>query len=137
MEYSDSIQVMDGPFNGREGEVKHLYRGTAFIYNRKVDANLLPITLHLVQHMENGGIFVAKARHLSLAGSTTNTAQNFIPMSPRVQQSPKHQSGAGASPWQVNTKQYPRFLSFLGWRSKIAAGHENSWKNGSNHQRSI
>ena len=37
---------MDGPFHGREGEVKHLYRGTAFIYNRK--------------HMENGGIFVAK-----------------------------------------------------------------------------
>ena len=30
------FQVMDGPFNGREGEVKHLYRGTAFIYNRKV-----------------------------------------------------------------------------------------------------
>ena len=60
--------------------------------------------------MENGGIFVAKARHLSLAGSTTNTAQNFIPMSPRVQQSPKHQSGAGASPWQVDENWQPPFL---------------------------
>lgn len=32
----DKVKVMDGPFINREGEVKHLYRGTAFIYNRKV-----------------------------------------------------------------------------------------------------
>ena len=54
--------------------------------------------------MENGGIFVAKARHLSLAGSMTNNTQSFIPMSPRVQQSPKHgaAAGGGASPWRVS-----------------------------------
>ena len=55
--------------------------------------------------MENGGIFVAKARHLSLAGSMSNNTQSFIPMSPRVQQSPKHggAGAGGASPWRVSS----------------------------------
>ena len=33
---NDKVKVIDGPFVGREGEVKHLYRGHCFIYNRKV-----------------------------------------------------------------------------------------------------
>ena len=36
----DKVKVMDGPFINREGEVKHLYRGTAFIYNRKVGSTM-------------------------------------------------------------------------------------------------
>lgn len=54
--------------------------------------------------MENGGIYVAKARHLSLAGSTSNGPSNFIPMSPRVAQSPQRNGAqnGGKSPWQVN-----------------------------------
>ena len=40
----DKVKVMDGPFINREGEVKHLYRGTAFIYNRKVCRNILLLT---------------------------------------------------------------------------------------------
>ena len=54
--------------------------------------------------MENGGIYVAKARHLSLAGSTSNGPSNFIPMSPRVAQSPQRNGAqnGGKSPWQVH-----------------------------------
>ena len=39
---------------GLQGEIKHLYRGFAFISSKLV--------------MENGGIFVAKAKNLVLAG---------------------------------------------------------------------
>ena len=58
--------------------------------------------------MENGGIYVAKARHLSLAGSTSNGPTNFIPMSPRVAQSPQRNGAqnGGKSPWQVNTTEF-------------------------------
>ena len=37
-----------------QGEIKHLYRGFAFISSKLV--------------MENGGVFVAKAKNLVLAG---------------------------------------------------------------------
>ena len=58
--------------------------------------------------MENGGIYVAKARHLSLAGSTSNGPSNFIPMSPRVAQSPQRNGAqnGGKSPWQVNINNF-------------------------------
>lgn len=84
---NDKVKVIDGPFLSREGEVKHLYRGFCFIYNRK--------------HMENGGLFVCRSKHLSLAGSssTTSNAANFVPMSPRIAASPKRSDG-GKSPWQ-------------------------------------
>jgi transcription elongation factor SPT5 len=36
---NDKVKVIDGPFLSREGEVKHLYRGFCFIYNRKVSKN--------------------------------------------------------------------------------------------------
>lgn len=39
---------------GRDGEIKHLYRNLAFLYSR--------------MYTENGGIFVCKTRHLRLAG---------------------------------------------------------------------
>lgn len=39
---------------GRGGEIKHLYRNYAFLYSKL--------------HLDNGGIFVCKTRHLQLAG---------------------------------------------------------------------
>jgi transcription elongation factor SPT5 len=39
---------------GREGEIKHLYRNCAFLHSRVF--------------LENGGIFVCKTRHVLLAG---------------------------------------------------------------------
>ena len=41
-------------FQGRGGEIKHLYRNFAFLYSR--------------MYLDNGGIFVCKTRHLLLAG---------------------------------------------------------------------
>ena len=39
---------------GRDGEIKHLYRNFAFLHSR--------------MYLDNGGIFVCKTRHLQLAG---------------------------------------------------------------------
>ena len=39
---------------GRQGEIKHLFRSFAFLYSRMM--------------LENGGIFVCRTRHLVLAG---------------------------------------------------------------------
>lgn len=92
-------------FQGRDGEIKHLYRNLAFLHSR--------------MYTENGGIFVCKTRHLQLAGGLkvsnyftlfnrhilkliNNFFQNpsnglgamgvFGFMSPRIQ-SPMHPSG--------------------------------------------
>jgi transcription elongation factor SPT5 len=71
---------------GRQGEVKHLYRSFAFLHSRLMT--------------ENGGIFVCRTRHLQLAGGSRASAQPVIgvPMSPRLS-SPSHPSqGAAAGP---------------------------------------
>merc|ERR1719187_1686241 len=52
----DVVKVIDGPHNGRQGEVKHLFRDFAFLHSRMM--------------LENGGIFVCKCRHLVLAGGS-------------------------------------------------------------------
>ncbi|KAK2511764.1 Supt5h, partial [Columba livia] len=71
---------------GREGEIRHLFRGFAFLHCKKL--------------VENGGMFVCKTRHLVLAGGskprdvTNFTVGGFAPMSPRIS-SPMHPSGAG------------------------------------------
>ena len=41
---------------GKQGEIKHVYRGSVFIQSRNL--------------VENGGLIVAKARHVELAGGT-------------------------------------------------------------------
>lgn len=41
---------------GREGEIRHLFRGFAFLHCKKL--------------VENGGMFVCKTRHLVLAGGS-------------------------------------------------------------------
>ena len=51
----DIVKVIDGPHNGRQGEIKHLFRNFAFLHSRMM--------------LENGGIFVCKCRHLVQAGS--------------------------------------------------------------------
>lgn len=41
---------------GREGEIRHLFRGFAFLHCKKL--------------VENGGMFVCKTRHVVLAGGS-------------------------------------------------------------------
>ena len=41
---------------GKQGEIKHVYRGSVFIQSRNL--------------VENGGLIVAKTRHVELAGGT-------------------------------------------------------------------
>uniref|UniRef100_A0A8D2JJM6 Transcription elongation factor SPT5 n=1 Tax=Varanus komodoensis TaxID=61221 RepID=A0A8D2JJM6_VARKO len=79
----DIVKVIDGPHSGREGEIRHLYRGSAFLHCKKL--------------VENGGMFVCKTRHLVLAGgSKPRDVKDFTigdapPMSPRIN-SPMHPS---------------------------------------------
>ncbi|CAL8348423.1 unnamed protein product [Arctogadus glacialis] len=83
----DIVKVIDGPHSGREGEIRHLFRGFAFLHCKKL--------------VENGGMFVCKTRHLVLAGGskprdvTNFTVGGFAPMSPRIS-SPMHHGGGGA-----------------------------------------
>lgn len=88
----DQVKVMDGLYVGKHGEVRHLYRGYAFIHSRLL--------------LENGGIFVCKTRNLQLAGGSRNPAAQAALlasgdqlstgyMSPRVMQSPRHEGGGG------------------------------------------
>lgn len=86
----DIVKVIDGPHNGRQGEIKHLFRNFAFLHSRMM--------------MENGGIFVCKCRHLVLAGGSkaggmgpgSGGGRNAMPgfMSPRIA-SPMHPSQGG------------------------------------------
>jgi hypothetical protein len=48
------INISIGYLQGRDGEIKHLYRNFAFLHSR--------------MYLDNGGIFVCKTRHLQLAG---------------------------------------------------------------------
>ncbi|XP_059170624.1 transcription elongation factor SPT5-like [Physella acuta] len=80
----DIVNVIEGPHSGRSGEIKHLYRNFAFLNSRLMT--------------ENGGYFVCRTRHLTLAGggkqNTTQAFNSFAPMSPRIS-SPAHPSGGG------------------------------------------
>ena len=42
----------------KQGEIKHVYRGNVFIQAKNV--------------VENGGVIVCKAKHVELAGGTSN-----------------------------------------------------------------
>uniref|UniRef100_A0A670YU81 Transcription elongation factor SPT5 n=1 Tax=Pseudonaja textilis TaxID=8673 RepID=A0A670YU81_PSETE len=85
----DIVKVIEGSHSGREGEIRHLFRGFAFLHCKKL--------------VENGGMFVCKTKHLILAGGskprdvTNVTAGGFMPMSPRMN-SPMHPSSGGAGP---------------------------------------
>ncbi len=78
---SDIVNVIDGPFANRQGQIKHIYRHFVFIFCQTLT--------------ENGGIFVCKARNLLLAGGTSKISsipssnpRNASYMSPRVMASP-------------------------------------------------
>lgn len=79
----DIVKVIDGRHAGQEGEIRHLFRGFAF--------------LHCKMQVENGGFFVCKTRHLILVGGSKprdviNFASGAVPlMSPRVS-SPVHRN---------------------------------------------
>lgn len=80
----DIVKVTAGPHTGRDGEIKHLYRSLVFLHSR--------------MYTENGGIFVCKTRHLTLAGGNKSAGNAISPMgglgfmSPRIQ-SPMHPGG--------------------------------------------
>lgn len=79
----DIVDVVDGPQSGFSAEIKHLYRNFAF--------------LHSLQFLQNGGVFVAKTKHLLLSGGQKNVVpigRNMEYMSPR-RMSPMHPSSRG------------------------------------------
>ncbi|KAJ0405002.1 hypothetical protein P43SY_004919 [Pythium insidiosum] len=51
----EMVGVVDGPFAGHSGTVKHIYRTYLFLHNNRI--------------MTNAGIFVARARQVILSGS--------------------------------------------------------------------
>ncbi|KAL5231855.1 hypothetical protein ABZP36_030631 [Zizania latifolia] len=71
---NDTVNVLEGPFQGKQGVVKHLYMGILFIYNES--------------ESENSGFFCAQCgscenvkKRKELAGSTTgNSDDSPIPM---------------------------------------------------------
>lgn len=109
---------------GREGEIRHLFRGFAFLHCKKL--------------VENGGMFVCKTRHLVLAGGskvclqhshlsapsetfpqtklfcvfqprdvTNFTVGGFAPMSPRIS-SPMHHGGGGGGGLALSAHYLPQ-----------------------------
>ena len=93
----DIVNVIDGPFTNRQGQIKHLYRHFVFIFSRTLT--------------ENGGLFVCKARNLLLAGGASKVSSipssnpiNAPYMSPRVMSSPSpHISSSGSSSIHSNS----------------------------------
>lgn len=87
----DIVKVTDGPHSGRTGEVKHIFRIHAFLHSRMMT--------------DNGGIFVCKTRHLTLADNKIRTSSSgtilpmggFAPLSPSIG-SPMHPSSGMKSP---------------------------------------
>ncbi|TMW63337.1 hypothetical protein Poli38472_002278 [Pythium oligandrum] len=51
----EMVNVVEGPFSGHSGTVKHIYRTFLFLHNNRI--------------MTNAGIFVARARQVVLSGS--------------------------------------------------------------------
>ena len=69
------------PPQGREGEIRHLFRGFAFLHCKKL--------------VENGGMFVCKTRHLVLAGGSK--VSETQPRAVRERER-EREGGAGMSP---------------------------------------
>jgi len=86
IERNDIVKVIEGEFEGKQGEVKHLYRGHVFIHCKLI--------------LDNGGMFVVKSKSLLQCGGTkVKTGMNmggsgFAPMSPRM--SPAHDGPGGS-----------------------------------------
>ncbi|KAF5208199.1 Transcription elongation factor spt5, partial [Thalictrum thalictroides] len=88
---SDTVKVLEGPFMGRQGIIKHICRGTIFIYDEN--------------QLETGGYFCAKSQSCEKISHSNDTnhesfsdvfgTQGFedMPASPKSPQSSK-------KPWQ-------------------------------------
>ncbi|XP_057297763.1 transcription elongation factor SPT5-like [Hydractinia symbiolongicarpus] len=89
IQIKDIVKVIDGQHEGLQGEIKHLYRGHAFIQSKMM--------------LENGGIFVVKGRSLVLAGGGKSVSNmmsggmggGFAPMSPRITSPARDGPGGG------------------------------------------
>ncbi|KAE9618766.1 putative translation protein SH3 [Lupinus albus] len=97
---NDSVRVLEGPSKGKEGIVRHIYRGIVFLYDESVE--------------ENGGYFTSKS---NMCEKVKHTVGDFsgkdsepgplisedMPSSPRSPLSPK-------KPWQAreNNREYNR-----------------------------
>ena len=53
-----SVHVRFCHLQNKQGEIKHVYRGNVFLQAKGV--------------LENGGVIVCKAKHVELAGGTSN-----------------------------------------------------------------
>ncbi|CAG2112451.1 unnamed protein product [Medioppia subpectinata] len=118
IQVKDYVKVIDGPHSGRQGEIKHLYQNSAFLYSRMMS--------------ENGGIFVCKTRHLILAGGSRplsasrvmNTSTGY--MSPRIAASPAHPSrgrgGGGGRGMNAKGGRDRLDLELIGKTIKITQG---------------
>jgi len=113
IQVKDHVEVIDGLHSGMKGEIRHLYRNYAFIHSRLL--------------MENGGIFVCKTRHLSLAGGSKSAAStnnyNTLPpyMSPRIS-SPMHPSVGDRSFSGTKGGRNKSDLELIGKTIKITQG---------------
>ncbi|XP_065653569.1 transcription elongation factor SPT5-like [Hydra vulgaris] len=88
IQVKDIVKVIEGKFEGLQGEIKHLYRGNAFVQSKMV--------------LENGGIFVVRSKSLVLAGAgkaissmLPGIRNGFVPMSPRISSPARDGPGGG------------------------------------------
>ena len=108
----DHVKVTDGPHSGRQGQIKHIYRGYAFVHSR--------------MYTENGGIFVCKHRNLKLAGGVTRAIDPSSVgapfMSPRVMASPSHAGAPGGTSMNNRGGRDKSDLEMIGKTIKINKG---------------
>ncbi|XP_011410252.2 PREDICTED: transcription elongation factor SPT5-like [Amphimedon queenslandica] len=108
----DIVRVVKGTHIGKQGEVKHVYKGYVFIHARNV--------------MENGGVIVTRSKDLELAGSTSNAQALTGFQSPRLASPSPHRGGGrgrggrggGGGGGRFNT----RDTSLIGKTVKIIQG---------------
>ncbi|CAL8173496.1 unnamed protein product [Prunus armeniaca] len=84
------VKVIDGPCEGKQGPVEHIYRGVLFIYDR--------------HHLEHAGFICVKSHACALVGGSrangdrngdTNSRYDHLRTPPRIPQSPKRFSRGG------------------------------------------
>ncbi|UJR38519.1 hypothetical protein I4U23_031185 [Adineta vaga] len=110
----DIVNVIEGPHNNKQGQIKHLYRHFVFIYSRTLN--------------ENGGLFVAKAKNLLLAGGTSkitpiSASMNAPYMSPRTMSTPSPHTSSSSSLGGGSSSVRQDSPSSSGGRTPNSSGH--------------
>ncbi|DBA02343.1 TPA: hypothetical protein N0F65_007162 [Lagenidium giganteum] len=82
----EMVNVVEGPFAGHSGTVKHIYRTFLFLHNNRI--------------MTNAGIFVARARQVILSGSKARSDMIQNSTVPRMDQ----QRGRNMPPQRGNDR---------------------------------